>query len=74
MPVPGYSAVGFLELLNRHVRPLPPSLRYAELGSFHGLTLWGIAREHRPRGGNRQLLRIQRFRRHCILIQRTYHS
>ena len=39
--IPGYSAAGVLELLNRYVTSLPRQLCYAEVGSFHGLTLVG---------------------------------
>lgn len=48
--IPGYSAVGVLELLNRHVRTLSPCLHYAELGSFHGLTLTGALLGNTVRG------------------------
>ena len=48
--IPGYSAVGVLDLLNRYVRAIPRHLRYAEVGSFYGLTLVGALLGNAARG------------------------
>jgi glycosyltransferase involved in cell wall biosynthesis len=48
--IQGYSAVGVLDLLNREVRAMQRDLRYAEVGSFYGLTLAGALLGNTVRG------------------------